>query len=301
MEISLHSNQKHIALSYYLQIIRNLIKSPRTPFDILYYIDLYCGDGECEIKKTHECYEPPLIKSILKEVDDNFQVECFLNDIEEDKINKIKEKTKQYNSSIKCYLSKDANEAYKEILEKIPQDQFCICFLDPYNHKHLKWQTIKEISEHVHEYYDKKNKCMKIRRPELIINCMTYTMTGSYMAKDFQSINENLGTDEWIPLIEDYKDKGLPIPHVFLHTFINQLKKLGYKVPTPIEIKSTKACNDIYYLVWATNENGFDIIEKKVVPYMKKTIQKAHKKNRDSLKKAEAREKGNCDITKWIN
>jgi hypothetical protein len=124
------------------------------------------------------------------------------------------------------------------------------------------------------------------------------------MAKDYKTINENLGTDEWLQRISDYKEKGLPVPHAFLDTFIEQLKKLGYSVPTPIEIKSTMAQNDVYYLVWATNDTGYNIIENKMISYLKKTVAKTLQNNKKSLinfkAKEEARKKGDADINKWM-
>ena len=110
-------------------------------------------------------------------------------------------------------------------------------FLDPTNHKDLKWETIKNISKHSQEYFNKKEKCNRVRRPELIINCMTYTMTGSYIAKSYETINENLGTDEWQKRIVEYKEKGLsaPVSRALLDTFIKQLEGLGYKVPPPLK------------------------------------------------------------------
>ena len=122
------------------------------------------------------------------------------------------------------YGREDANIFYKKVLEKIPKDQFSIFFLDPTNHAHLKWKTIERISEHTHLYYGNQ-----IRRPELIINLMIYTMLGSYKSKSFQSITESLGTDEWIEEIERNKEKGIqaPIEKALLTTFVNQLKKVG--------------------------------------------------------------------------
>ncbi|MFH1971824.1 MAG: three-Cys-motif partner protein TcmP [Patescibacteria group bacterium] len=295
MEISLHSNKKHLALGYYLSIIRNLIMSPKTPFRKLYYADLYCGDGKCEIKRVAEKYEPPIINSILKPAKEGkFSVRCFLNDLE--KIEQMKENTQDYKEFIKCYSCEDANVCYEKFLKFMPPDKFCIFFLDPTNHNDLKWKTIKKISEHSHTYYGNK-----VRRPELIINLMTYTMSGSYMAKSFKSIDEALGTNKWFELINKYKEEGMktPVERAFLDTLIKQLEKLGYRVPSPIKILNTFPHNTVYYLVWATNEQGYDIIEKKVIPYMKKKIGEIHKENKKKLVIAKAREKGEGNLDKW--
>lgn len=298
MEISLHSNQKHTALSYYLSIIQDLINSPKTPFKKLFYADLYCGDGTCEVKRTKEKYEPPIIESILKPAKEGkFPVLCFLNDLDKKKIEDMKEKTKDCKEFIKSYTCEDANKCYTQVLKDIPKDQFCIFFLDPTNHKDLKWNTIKEISEHASIYYGDK-----IRRPELIINCMTFTMMGSYMAGDYKTINEALGTDEWQKLILDYKENGInaPVERALLDTFVKQLERLGYKVPTPMKVINISPKNTIYFLVWATNERGYEIIEKKVFPYMKKAIEKVQRGNEKKLIMAKEKERGNSFLDKWL-
>lgn len=56
MDISIHSTKKHRVLGYYLKIVKSVISSPRTPFNKLYYADLYCGDGKCNIKITDKQY-----------------------------------------------------------------------------------------------------------------------------------------------------------------------------------------------------------------------------------------------------
>lgn len=298
MEISLHSSKKHRALGYYLKLVRNLITSPRSPFKKLYYADLYCGDGECIIEATGKTYNTPIIESLLKPAKEKgFPLICFLNDLDENKIKLMKERTIDYAKFIDFCESKDANECYKEILKKIPPDQFSIFFIDPTNHSDLKWNTIKGISQHTHEYYG------KIRRPELIINLMTYTMLGSYKSKSFQSINDSLGTSEWLDEIERNKEKGIqaPIERAFLTTFIKQLKGLGYCVPTPIKITSTSGENTVYYLLWASNERGHDIIENKLIPQIKKLMEKAQKENKTELKKANARRKGDTSLSKWVD
>jgi len=298
MELSLHSTKKHRAIGYYLYLIKALISSKNSPFNILYYADLYCGDGECIIDSIGKEYKPPIISSLLKPAKEKgFPVICFLNDNDKDRIDKMKENTKDYLSHIDSYGNQDANIYYKKVLQKIPKDQFSIFFLDPTNHNHLKWDTIKGISQHQSVYFGNQ-----VRRPELVINLMTFTMLGSYKSKSFQSINENLGTDEWLEEIEKNKEKRIktPVETAFFETFKKQLRKLGYEVPTPIKIISTKNLNVIYYLVWATNKAGYNIIEKRLIPWINKLMEKAQKENVIELKKANVKKQGMVPLNKWI-
>jgi len=305
MEIKIHSNLKHKALGYYLKVLRDVVMSPLTPFNKLYYCELYCGDGSCEVPSINQNYNPPLIESVLKGARQRkLNVECYLNDIDPKKIKLLKQKIEPYKEFIKEIYCDDANKCVDNILSQIPADQISLFILDPFNHKHLRFKTISKISNHCNEYTNKKTGTKEIRRPELIINCMAYSMVNCYRAREYGSITKALGTDKWLKLIPIYKEKEKSVSKVFLDVLIEQLKELGYFIPPPLEIKSTIHQNDIYYLVWATNESGCKLIRKKVINHLKKFISKTSEKNRkvltESLKKQKAREKGDGNLEKWF-
>jgi len=303
----LHSSKKHRALGYYFSLVRRLI-NPKGPFKKLYYADLYCGDGKCTIAETKVSYLTPTIYSVLRHGGkEGFDVCCFLNDINPENIQKIKINTSEYSGFIEDYSSKDANDYYRDVLKKILSDQFSIIYLDPSNHKELKWDTIKGISEHNSKYNG------NIRRPELIINFMVYSMLQTINAskackskeaeeKCLSSINESLGTNEWENRAKKYKEEGYVLYYelALLYTFIEQLKKIGYMVPTPIEITSTSKENRVYYLIWAVNEAGYSIVENNMIPSIMSLMEKAQKENKIEVKKIKARKQGNGDITKYF-
>ncbi len=304
MEIKIHSNLKHKALGYYLKILKDVIMSPTTPFDKLYYCELYCGDGTCEVTSINQHYDPPLIESVLKEAENGrLDVECYLNDIDSEKIKLLKQKVEPYKKFIKEISCEDANKCVDNILSQIPADQISLFVLDPFNHKHLNFETISKISKHTSEYLNKRTGDKEIRRPELIVNCMAYSMINCYRAGDYKSITKALGTDKWTELIPIYKEKGVSMFKVFLDVLIEQLKSLGYSIPPPLEIKSTIHQNDIYYLVWATNEAGCRIIEKKVITPLKKFISKSSEDNKkvlvNTIKRQKAIGRGES-LDKWF-
>lgn len=265
MDVSIHSNKKPRLLGYYFSIIRKGIIGGRKSFKKLYYADLYCGDGECYYSETNELWDSPLIASLLKHTKEGFPLCCIVNDSDKEKIEKLKIKTKDYASCIADYGTEDANTYYNKALEYIPKDQFSIFFLDPYNHEQLKWTTIKGISEHTHT---------NGRRPEIIINLMVWTMLGCFLQGKFDTIDESLGTHEWHNRVIEYQKKRVnrPVETAILDTFVEQLKKLGYFVPTPIPITNTTPANTVYFLIWATNKQGYNIIEKNVMPYLLKHL-----------------------------
>ncbi len=307
MNIKIHSCKKHRALGYYFKLIRALIKPKQGPFKKLYYADLYCGDGECLIIETGEKYPPPLIYSLLRHADKkNFDICCFLNDNDPNKIEKIKENTKEFKEYIAEYYCEDANSVYKEILKKIPSDQFSIFYLDPTNHEQLKWSTIEGISKHFHEYNG------KLRRPELIINFMVYSMLQEFKAsgackseesknKCINNISESIGTNKWLEKMKSNQKMKInaPIELALLETFIEQLKTLGYKIPQPIKITSTQANNPIYYIILALNDSGYSLVEKRFIPWIIQLVNKAQKENKTELKKVDAIKKGIKPLTNY--
>ncbi len=226
----------------------------------------------------------------LYKVEKNLPFHCFINDVDSNNIAKMKEKTKDYSDFIVEYENKDANSYYKEVLQKMPLEEFRIFFLDPCNHKHLKWATIEGISKHTYNF---KVRIYgdQIRRPEIIINLMTYTMLQDYRAKNYKNISESLGTDEWKNKIKENQRLRIdaPIEKAFIQTFIEQLSKLGYKVTTPLPILGTTTNNLIYCLIWATNERGFQVIEQRLTSNLFKLLEQVQSDNEVNISKAKAK------------
>lgn len=298
MEIRPHTTKKHRAIGYYLKIIRALIKSPKTPFKELYYADLFCGDGECVVGATGKTYDPPIIQSILKPASrGEIFTRCFLNDLDPVRVEKMKKNTSQYSNFIDECNQGDANTYYAEVLKRIPPDQLSIFFLDPTNHKDLKWSTIRGISKHQHIYYDGQ-----VRRPEMILTLMTYTMLNHYRARKYETINESLGTEDWLDEIRKNKGLGIgaPVETAFLNIFQKQLEGLGYKVPAILPIENIYTGNAVYHLFWASNESGSKVIQKGLVPYFKRLMIIAQKEIKVELKKAQARKAGIPPLERWI-
>ena len=291
--MKIHSNKKHLALNYYFKIVRDVVK---VKFGNLYYADLFCGDGECIVKEYGKEWNPSLIDAVLKPAKEGkLSVICFLNDKEPSCIEKMKSKTKDYAGFIADYGNEDANEYYKTVLARAPRGRFIIFFLDPYNHTELKWETIRKISEHSNTYGG------KTYRPEIIINFMTHSMLNSWRAKSYDSITAALGTDKWIDLIKTNKDRNVPRPilSALLTTFVEQLKSLGYSVPTPIPITETSRGNTVYYLIWATNEHGYEIIEKRVMRYLRERVDELQEANVTESLRQKDKKKGIKHLDKF--
>jgi hypothetical protein len=121
------------------------------------------------------------------------------------------------------------------------------------------------------------------------------------MAKSFDSINEALGTDEWLAEVEKNKKAGIsaPVERALLDVFIRQLEKLGYTVPTPIQITNTIPPNTVYYLIWATNESGCKVIETRIIPWLNKLMVETQKQNVTERIRAKSRKRGVLPLSKY--
>lgn len=245
MEIEPHSTLKNRTLGLYYRICIEVIKKR----SILHYVDLFAADGENVCKATDNIVRPaPFITQFLKNaINREINIKCYLNDIDTEKCKKLEQNIEKYNKFIERITSEDANKVYKEILKKIPRDEWSIFFLDPSKHTDLDFKTIKNISEH--QSYDNKTKCT--RRPELIINLMTYTMQRNARINK-QNVIKAIGEGNWTNLIDNKTDEEKT--YEILHdSFIKNLENLGY-FTTSIEIRQTPPLNSVlYYLIFASS------------------------------------------------
>jgi three-Cys-motif partner protein len=245
MEVEPHSTLKNRTLGLYYKICIQVIKKKKK----FYYADLFTGDGESTCKSTDGItYPSPFITQFLRSASKGeIDIQCYLNDIDQETVKNLKNNVNEYSKFIKKITQKDANSIYKEILEDIPEDEWSIFFLDPFKHTQLDFTTIEQISKHC--AYDEKNKCT--RRPELIINLMTYTMQRNARINK-GDVAKAIGEGDWMHLI-DNKTEDEKTYEILHNSFIKNLEKLGY-FTTSIQIRQTPPLNSVlYYLVFASS------------------------------------------------
>lgn len=308
MNVSPHTSLKHRIIGSYFRICRDVMKSKNRT---LYYVDLFAGDGICDCKEAPIIqWEPPYFNNMKQANEHNLDLKCIFND--KDNFEQLSNRLKPYQNNIIGLFDKDANEIYRPILELIPPDKWSIFVLDPYNHSDLKFTTVEAISKH--EEYDSVSRC--VRKPELIITFMTYSMqqylntigrenvpekNKEYLLK---TIDDSLGTNSWREKIlnknnEMREDKTNII---FLNIFLEQLGKLGYDT-VYFHIQQTAWNSVLYYLIFATSiPTAYTIISEKFEPYIKQ-IQKDKwvKENFSFYKRAKARQEGNKILDDYLD
>lgn len=259
MNIKLHTKIKHRILAYYFAVLKNVIKG----FYYWYYVDLYAGDGICNCdgipehvllmlpKASDKTYPPPFFSllSFANENDfDKLNMRFIFNDMYS--IDKLKKRLPKSDCIIGIG-SKDANIYCQDAIDLIEKpERPSLFYLDPTNHKDLKFSTIKRISE----FKSERNG----RKPELIINLMVFTLLEAVKRKDYDTITESLGTDSFKQELKKFQSIN-KTHELFLKTFKKQLSKLGYQT-THYLVSSTEKRAPMYYLIFcAHNENIYSI------------------------------------------
>lgn len=300
MDVNPHTSLKHRIMGSYFHICRDVMKSTHRS---LYYVDLFAGDGVCYCKDAPKSeWEPPYFNNIKQANALNLDLKCIFNDMNNFK--ELSNRLEPYKNNIIGLFDKDANKIYQSALKLIPPEKWSIFVLDPFLHANLKFSTIESISKH--EAHDTISNC--VRKPELIITFMTYSMQqylntiGRENVPEknkehlLKTIDDSLGTTSWREKIlnknnEMREDKTNII---FLNIFLEQLGKLGYDT-VYFQIQQTAWNSVLYYLIFATSiPTAYTIISKKFEPYIKQ-IQKDKwvKENFSFYKMAKAREQGN--------
>jgi three-Cys-motif partner protein len=255
LEVQFHSRIKHWLLENYLNICLNVQKRRKKPF---YYIDLYSGDGTCECKNPPSRWEGSPIVAIKNSSESKFGFHCVFNDIDPQNIKELKQRLKPYENrdNVLKVFNEDANKTHSNILKLIPSREHSLFFIDPTKHTQLNWSTIENISNHkCRDYYG----ISFIRRPELMINLMTYTMQIDYQQNP-QYIDNFMGLNsKWREHVTQCIGNNEPIHKGFLSAYVNQLKNIYKQDPSFIEIQQTGkgikkgSGNVVYYLLFVTS------------------------------------------------
>ncbi len=269
MHTEFHSKIKHWLLDNYLKICVDVQKRRKRAF---YYIDLYCGDGICECDNPKDIWagSPKIAAKWYKT--SPYPFICIFNDNDSKIIINLRKNLGSFPELLKNIFNKDANLIINDILEKIPKDEHSLFFIDPTKHTQLLWSTVESISKHESkDYYGKEF----VRRPELLINHMTYTMQLDYQQHP-EYIDNYYGNKKWRIYVDKYRRTSEPIHKGFLEAFIVQLREIYENEPFFIEvtqlgrgIKKDKG-NVIYYLVFVTSHPKAGSIFKSFQTYVKR-------------------------------
>jgi three-Cys-motif partner protein len=276
-----HTLKKAKLVGIWYKICIEVEKFKSKKFNI---IDLYAGDGFSRHRtpdgdKTE--WGPPLrvISMIVESQAKN--IRCAFNDIDKRKIEKLEKNLINnidgFNKKehIIGFFHRDANIVYDDIFQFINEKNHNLFFLDPQQHGQLHWNSIKNIANF--SIYDKYENKPFIRRPELLINFMTYTMQKNYKTSEKvrHEIDKGLGVRRqiWEKKVKEYEINEIPVYKAFLDIFIEKLNEYypKEKCILPFPVSGVQSEGPIYFLILAsTHPMAHKITFNRFVKYITK-------------------------------
>jgi three-Cys-motif partner protein len=257
-----HTLKKAKLVGIWYKICIEVEKFKEKKFNI---IDLYAGDGFSRHRTpdgVKQEWGPPLraISMIVESQAKN--VRCAFNDREKRKIEKLEknlmENINGFNKKeqIIGFFHKDANIVYNDLFQFIDARNHNLFFLDPQKHGQLHWNSIEDIVNFsINDTY--KNNSF-IRRPELLINFMTYTMQKNYKTSEKvrDEIDKSLGVSRqtWMKKVKECEINEIPVYRAFLDIFIEKLNEYypKEKCILPFPVSGVQSEGPIYFLILAS-------------------------------------------------
>ena len=265
MKVKFHTKAKHWLLSNYLKICVDVQKKRKKPF---FFVDLFCGDGRavckepcpkwngsvsCKCKNMWCEWDGSPLIAVKWAKKSEYPFRCIFNDIDENKIKSLILNLDDYLDYVEKIFNEDANKICAEILKIVPSSEHSLFFLDPQRHTELSWPTVEKIAKHTSkDWYGVDFE----RRPEILINLMTYTMQVDYKNNP-KYIDRFMGTKKWREEVKLCIEKGEPIRNAFLKVYLERLKQF-YENPFIVEIRQMnepleKPRSIIYYLIFVSS------------------------------------------------
>jgi three-Cys-motif partner protein len=146
------------------------------------YIDLFSGPGKCRIKKMKKEIPSGALRVYrLQEARFN---KIILNDLSSNNVTAMKQRIKD--ADIK---NGDANEVVTSIVKDLSSaryDKYHFAFLDPFNPKSLKFETVKQMA--------------RLKRLDIMINFPIGPIRRNYnqwQKTDGAILDDFLGTSDW--------------------------------------------------------------------------------------------------------
>lgn len=279
MKVEFHSKIKHWLLDSYLEICMDVQKKRKKPF---YYIDLFSGDGKCECDNPKDKWDGSPLIAASKCKKSQYPIFCIFNDENSDAISLLQRNLQGYKDCNIKIFNNDANKVYPEIVKLVPAKEHSLFFLDPFKHTQLNWSTVEGISKHTFKDFYGVNF---VRRPELLVNLMTYTMQVDYQQHP-EYIDRFFGNNNWKSFVKTCEDNKEPVHRGFLTAYVKQLEQIYNQRPFFIEIKQVGRSlikgegNVIYYLVFVTSHPRaseiFGSLQKYIQNYKKITWAKEY-------------------------
>ena len=219
--------------------------SMKVKWDSRVYIDLYAGAGRSRIENTKTIVpaSPLLAMNILSKFDKYIFCE---NDKE--RMQALKARVKRdYPDSDVSFIETDVNKKVEEVISNIPKHYkefkvLTFCFVDPFNLKNLKFQTIRKLAEKYIDFLILIPSGMDANR-----NISYYIDESNTAVEDFTGASQ--WRDEWRLEGAKWENFGL----FFADLFGRQMRTLTYfyeGLADMVHIRSTEKNLPLYHLAF---------------------------------------------------
>ena len=226
--------------------------SMKVKWDSRVYIDLYAGAGRSRIENTKTIVpaSPLLAMNILSKFDKYIFCE---NDKE--RMQALKARVKRdYPDSDVSFIETDVNKKVEEVISNIPKHYkefkvLTFCFVDPFNLKNLKFQTIRKLAEKYIDFLILIPSGMDANR-----NISDYIDESNTAVEDFTGASQ--WRDEWRLAEAKWENFGF----FFADLFGRQMRTLTYfyeELTDMVHVRSTEKNLPLYHLAFfSRNELG---------------------------------------------
>lgn len=219
-EVGPWMEDKHKLLLHYASLF---LRAMRNKWDVLAYLDLFAGPGQCRIRGASKCYRssPTAILSI-PEIFDRY-VFCEADPSHSEALRtRVQRDAPGRRVTV---LSGDANARVDDVLAQIPVGNkgsrvLSFCFLDPYQVSNVKFRTIETLAARYMDFLVLIPSGMDAHRNEQ-----------NYIKPSNTSLDDFLGNREWRQRWGAEKNLGHRFEEFVVKEFGRSMARLRYIDP----------------------------------------------------------------------
>lgn len=261
-EVGDWSETKYRHLTNYSEMFATATKGT---WGIRNYLDLYAGAGRVRIENTDRILRgSPLIGLSVR---DPFDHHIFC-EADPERMEVLKTRVARDCSSASVdYVPGDVNDNVSGVLRKIPQHGpgvkvLSLCVVDPYRLSHLRFETIRRLSERFMDFFVLIPSAMDANRNRR-----------RYLEEDEPALDLFFGATDWREAWEEWQkthSAELGFDAFVTAEFGRQMSKLGYKdhgLETAVLNRSTEKNLPLYDLVVFSRNPLGDKLWKETMKY----------------------------------
>jgi len=219
-EIGAWGEEKYRHVQLYASLF---VKSMRSKWDMLVYLDLFAGSGRSQIRGTGRIVNasPLLILGIPEAYDKYIFCEQDMNFA---KALEARCRRDSPDRNVKI-IPEDANISVGKIIAEMPRHGrtrkvLGFCFLDPFQMQNLSFSTIKVLSQRFMDFLVLIPSSMDANRNEQ-----------NYVQPKNKTLDNFVGNPDWRTFWQEENRAGKSFEHFVVEEFGRSMQKLGYIDP----------------------------------------------------------------------